>query len=409
MSAVGYVRADHVWKRFTLQKDRADSVGQLLVRMLPRRRAVRSEPFWALRDISFEMPQGRSLGIVGHNGAGKSTMLKVLNRTLQPTSGALSIQGRVSALIELGAGFHPDFTGRENVVLNASILGIGRREIQGRMDEIIAFSGIAPFIDTPVKYYSSGMHARLGFSVAIHVDPEILIVDEVLSVGDTAFQQQCMDRIFRLKRAGVSILLVTHSLDVVERLMDDAVWLDHGQVRARGKPGAVVEAYRQAATPTPAAAEGAGEAATAGPRIEEVEVDGTRAPSGALRSGEPWRIRLRASNAGVAAATVFVEIRLRQPDGVVLAQFSGLRDGAPLHLPAGGEVVTSLSCPDLPLVDGSYDVDAALLRPEGGPVHRANGAATFTVTGAPREGLLAITHRWEGAADRGRAAGDVRA
>ena len=247
MAAV--IEVEHVWKQFLLRRDRADSIGQLLFRMLPsfRRPRPKAEPFWALRDVSFTVEQGKSLGIIGNNGSGKSTMLKLLTRTMRPTRGTIRVQGRISALIELGAGFHPDFTGRENIYLNASILGFTRREIEGKIPEIIEFSELEPFIDTPVKYYSSGMHARLGFAVATAVQPDILIVDEVLAVGDEGFQKKCMDKILAMKRQGVSILLVSHALDTIEALMDEAIWLDHGEVRAAGSPKEVVQAYRKGA------------------------------------------------------------------------------------------------------------------------------------------------------------------
>lgn len=246
------VRVEHLWKRFTLRRDRADSVGKLLVRMLPRRSRPRPEPFWALRDISFEVPEGKSLGIIGTNGSGKSTLLKILTRTMLPTSGRIETRGKISALIELGAGFHPDFTGRENIVLSASLLGIRRREIERRLDDIIEFADIRRFIDTPVKYYSSGMQARLGFAVAIHVEPEILVVDEILAVGDAAFAQKCMDRIRHMQQRGISILLVSHDLGAVERLMDQALWIDRGETRAIGDPADVIRAY-QASLDLPAA------------------------------------------------------------------------------------------------------------------------------------------------------------
>ncbi len=238
------VRVDAVWKRFMLRRDRPDSVGQLMVQMLPWHTRPKSTPFWALQDVSFDLEPGESIGIVGDNGSGKSTLLKILTQTMVPTRGSVSVRGKVSSLIELGAGFHPDFSGRENIVLNASILGIDRRTILKRMDEIIDFAGISAFIDTPVKYYSSGMQARLGFSIAIHVDPTILIVDEVLSVGDQSFQQKCDRRIAEMHASGVSFVLVSHDLDSVERLTDKAIWLTHGRVGAAGKPGKVVEAYR---------------------------------------------------------------------------------------------------------------------------------------------------------------------
>jgi ABC-2 type transport system ATP-binding protein len=248
---MAWVRVENVWKRFTLRRDRADSVGQLMMRMIPGRSRPKPEPFWALQDVSFEVREGKSLGVIGSNGSGKSTLLKLLTGTMRPTSGRIVTRGKISALIELGAGFHPEFTGRENVVLSASLLGIRRRAVERRLDDIIDFADIRKFIDTPVKYYSSGMQARLGFAVAIHVEPELLVVDEVLAVGDEAFQHKCMDRILQMKKRGVSILLVSHSLAAIELLMDQAIWIDRGVVRTIGAPPDVVGAYRTSLeTPT---------------------------------------------------------------------------------------------------------------------------------------------------------------
>lgn len=243
------VTADHVWKQFLLKKDRADSVGQLLFRMVPRFRGGNrptTEPFWALKDVGFEVIRGKGLGIVGDNGSGKSTLLKLLTRTMLPTHGSINVTGKVSALIELGAGFHPDFTGRENVYMNGSILGLTRKEVQRALPAIIDFAELSAFIDTPVKYYSSGMQARLGFSVATAVMPDILIVDEVLSVGDESFQKKCMERIKQMKNNGVSILLVSHALDTITELMDEALWIHRGVVQDTGEPIAVVRRYREA-------------------------------------------------------------------------------------------------------------------------------------------------------------------
>ncbi len=240
------IRVEGVWKRFLLRRDRADSVGQLMVQMLPWHTRPKSTPFWALQDISFSLGQGESIGVIGDNGSGKSTLLKILTRTMLPTAGRVSVRGKVSSLIELGAGFHPDFSGRENIVLNASILGIDRQTIMKRMDEIVEFAGISGFIDTPVKYYSSGMQARLGFSIAIHVDPSILIVDEVLSVGDETFQQKCNKRIAEMHASGITFVLVSHDLESVERLTDQAIWLTHGVIGAQGRPRQVIDAYRTA-------------------------------------------------------------------------------------------------------------------------------------------------------------------
>ena len=200
--------------------------------------------FWALRDISFEVKHGEAFGIVGHNGAGKSTALKILSRIMKPTKGRMVVNGRLSALIEVSAGFHPDLTGRENIFLNGTILGMRKREIASKLDQIVAFSGLEEFIDTPVKRYSSGMYARLGFSIAAHVDPEVLIVDEVLSVGDFVFQQKCMERMREIIDRGTTVLFVSHNLKSVAELCDRAVLLEHGKAVAIGPTDSIVRRYR---------------------------------------------------------------------------------------------------------------------------------------------------------------------
>jgi ABC-type polysaccharide/polyol phosphate transport system ATPase subunit len=199
--------------------------------------------FWALQDINFEVKQGESLGIIGHNGAGKSTALKILSRIMRPTKGRMIVNGRLSALIEVTAGFHPDLTGMENIFLHGTILGMTKREIQSKLEQIIAFSGIEEFIETPVKRYSSGMYARLGFSVAAHVDPEVLIVDEVLSVGDFVFQQKCMDRIRAVIKSGTTVLFVSHNLKAVTEICQRAMLLDHGKILALGETDCVARKY----------------------------------------------------------------------------------------------------------------------------------------------------------------------
>jgi ABC-type polysaccharide/polyol phosphate transport system ATPase subunit len=398
---VGRIRVDGVSKRFQLRRDRADSVGQLLVRMLPGRRPPPAEPFWALRDVSLEMAEGRSLGVIGHNGAGKSTLLKILTHTMQPTTGSVLVRGRTSALIELGAGFHPDFTGRENIVLNASILGIPRREIERRMTEIVEFSGIAPFIDSPVKYYSSGMYARLGFSVAIHVDPEILIVDEVLAVGDQAFNERCMARILQMKRSGVGILLVTHGLDAVENLMDDAVWLDHGRVRAAGSPRDVVHAYRShtASPPQESSASTAPDDRAVGNglvRVAGVEVTAQEQTRdlNILRTAEPARCQLLADNAGPEALPVHARIVIRRPDGLEVADLTTRARGIPLVLPPGRTTFV-VHIDALLLAPGRYEVDAQLLSAEGILLHETTRAAVFQVRATiGHQGVCVLPHHW---------------
>ncbi len=210
------------------------------------RRRTESLPsaFWALRDVSFDVEAGEVFGVIGSNGAGKSTLLKVLNGTLEPTAGAVHILGKKSALIELGAGFHPDFSGRDNVLLNGLILGMTSSEIRARFDEIVAFAEVEAFIDVPVKYYSSGMYARLAFAVATAVRPEILLVDEILAVGDAAFQEKSMSRILGLREElGTSIVLVSHNMGLVRSLCSNAIWLRNGEVQAGGDSGTVVSDY----------------------------------------------------------------------------------------------------------------------------------------------------------------------
>lgn len=199
----------------------------------------------ALRNVSFEVHRGEAFGIIGRNGSGKSTLLKLISGILKPTSGYVTVNGRIAALIELGAGFHPEITGRENIYINGIMLGLSRREIDQRFDRIVEFSGIADFLDQPVKTYSSGMYVRLGFAVAVHVDPEILLIDEVLSVGDEEFSARCIAKIQEMKYRGVTLVFVTHQLDQVRKLCDRALWLDHGQLEAIGDPARIVDAYLQ--------------------------------------------------------------------------------------------------------------------------------------------------------------------
>jgi ABC-type polysaccharide/polyol phosphate transport system ATPase subunit len=224
---------------FRLYKERNNSLKAALMR---GGRAV-SEDFWALRDVSFSVPQGETFGLIGENGSGKSTMLKCLTRILRPDKGTIRVNGKVSALLELGAGFHPELSGRENVFLNGAILGLSQKEIRRRFDSIVDFAGIAQFIDEPVKNYSSGMYVRLGFSVAINVDPEVLLVDEVLSVGDEAFQRRCSEKFADLKHEGKTIVLVSHSMMSVQQICDRVAWFEHGVLQEIGTPRDTIEKY----------------------------------------------------------------------------------------------------------------------------------------------------------------------
>ncbi|GEN81636.1 ABC transporter ATP-binding protein [Actinotalea fermentans] len=233
------IRVEDLSKVFRLHTERRSSLKEIVV----RGRSRRAGSFQALEGVSFEVPRGTTVGLIGHNGSGKSTLLKILAGVYRPTSGGVVVDGRVSALLELGAGFHGELTGRENIYLNGSILGMSRREIESSIQEIIAFAGIGEFIDSPVKVYSSGMYVRLGFAIAVTLDPEILIVDEIIAVGDEEFQRKCFDHLFRLRNQGTTIVLVTHSMGLAAELCDTAVWLDHGHVRAIGPAPEVISEY----------------------------------------------------------------------------------------------------------------------------------------------------------------------
>jgi lipopolysaccharide transport system ATP-binding protein len=235
------IEFNNVSKRFTLHREKRDTVQERVAGLFRPR--AQADEFWALRDVSFSVGKGESIGLVGHNGAGKSTALKLMTRILRPTTGTVQMQGRVAALLELGSGFHPDLSGRENVFLNGSLLGFSRRDMELRLDEIIDFSGIGDFIDMEVKHYSSGMYTRLAFAVATSVDPDILITDEVLAVGDETFQRKCMDRIFQFRQQGKTIVFVSHALETVRTLCDHAIWLDHGHGKAFGSANSVIDAY----------------------------------------------------------------------------------------------------------------------------------------------------------------------
>jgi ABC-type polysaccharide/polyol phosphate transport system ATPase subunit len=240
--AVVVTGATKVYRRF-LHKNQFKTLksalltGSLLSDLKP------DETFTALEGVSFEIPTGTMLGVIGENGSGKSTLLKLLAGITKPTSGSIDVRGRISALIELGAGFHPEISGRENVAINGIMLGLNKRQVEERFDDIVAFAELEDFIDAPVKTYSSGMYVRLGFAVAVHVEPEVLLIDEVLAVGDEAFTRKCLDKIGEFRRRERTILLVTHSLGLVERMCDDAIWLRNGKVADRGDPKRVVDAY----------------------------------------------------------------------------------------------------------------------------------------------------------------------
>jgi lipopolysaccharide transport system ATP-binding protein len=237
------IRVNGLSKRYTIGRTLHGSLREQLAEVLRSGARARGENFWALRDLSHEVPRGAALGIVGRNGAGKSTFLKLLSRITHPTHGCIEIRGRVASLLEVGTGFHPELTGRENILLNGTILGMTRQEVRRRLDAIVEFSGISQFLDTPVKHYSNGMYVRLAFSVAAHLEPEVLIVDEVLAVGDAEFQTKCLGKMNAVTQEGRTVLLVSHNMGALRRLCTSGIVLDQGQLVAQGTMESCIEAY----------------------------------------------------------------------------------------------------------------------------------------------------------------------
>ncbi|WP_217990923.1 ABC transporter ATP-binding protein [Curtobacterium sp. 'Ferrero'] len=235
------VSVEHVSKRFRMYHERNDSLKSMVMR---GKKSVH-EDFWALKDVSFEVPHGTTFGLIGKNGSGKSTLLKCLAKILWPEEGSITARGKQASLLEVGSGFHPELSGRENVFLNGSILGMSRKEVTRKFDEIVSFSGVGHFIDQPVKNYSSGMYVRLGFSVAVAVTPDILVVDEVLAVGDATFQKRCRTKFKEMKEEGRTVILVSHSMNTVKDMCDEVAWLNEGELKMIGKTNDVVAAYNE--------------------------------------------------------------------------------------------------------------------------------------------------------------------
>ena len=331
--------------------------------------------FWALHDVSFEVQPGEAFGIIGDNGAGKSTMLKLLAGIMRPTTGRIEVRGRLSALIEVSAGFHPDLTGRENVYLNGTILGLKRNEIRQRFDEIVAFSGLEQFIDTPVKRYSSGMFARLGFSVAAHVDPDVLLVDEVLSVGDYLFQQKCVERIESVIASGTTVVFISHNLRAVGSLCDRSLLLQKGKVMMLGPTSEVLKQYL-----------GGGEkrrALDSGKDLEitRVTVKNESGPSAEFRSGDKMWITVEA-RARSRHDDVSVVVQIVDDRSYPLFDTCTDRLGQDAITLEAGEEFTCTFELDLGLAEGTFHVNGFLFRyTTNQPFDRWSAAATFFVSG----------------------------
>ena len=354
------VLLDGLGKRFRLTHDRNWT---LKATVLAGHR-TRYEEFWALRGIDLDIPHGSTFGIIGGNGSGKSTLLKMLAGILRPDEGTATVNGRLSALLELGAGFHPELTGRENVYLNGAILGFTSKEIRRRFDDIVGFAELDRFIDEPVRNYSSGMYVRLGFSVAIHVEPEILLVDEVLAVGDHTFQKRCLDRFAQLKAEGRTIILVSHDLDMVGWLCEQTAWIQQGTLRAVGPSPNVIERFLDGAddSPTPVAPSPSAPRRFGGLGPDDLVravdlVDANGHPMDRVGSGRPVRFRVRV-DADQVGETVTVALGLYRADGTHVASINS--GAAARAADEAGTVEVDYAVDSLAVQPGIYELSVAL-------------------------------------------------
>jgi ABC-type polysaccharide/polyol phosphate transport system ATPase subunit len=434
MNAIEVRNASKVYRRYSRRRQFATLKSALLSGSLIRDLAP-DETFPALQDVTFDVPRGRTLGVIGRNGSGKSTLLKLVAGISKPTTGTVTVHGRISALIELGAGFHPEISGRENVFINGIMLGLTKREITRRFDEIVEFAELQDFIDAPVKTYSSGMYMRLGFAVAIHVDPEVLLVDEVLAVGDEGFTHKCLDKFAEFKRRGKTILLVTHSLGMVERFCDEAIWMNGGRLQAMGDPKRVVGAYithveegeeRHLAAGDARTREAAGLAspddpasavlpdnpieAVEGPAdmfrategrwgSREVEITGVQLLGGngesghVFHTGEPVTINVR-MRAPVEVTDFVVGVGIFNAEGIcVYGTNTSLDEYRSVRML--GDAEASFAIETLDLVEGTYKLDVAIHKFDGYPYDYHRLLYTFRVKSRTKDvGIYRPRHHW---------------
>jgi ABC-2 type transport system ATP-binding protein len=349
---------DQVAKRFRVYRERNDTLKSAVMR---RRRAAYEE-FWALDGVSLEIAEGSTYGLIGDNGSGKSTLLKTMARILRPDRGEIRVTGRLAALLEVGSGFHPEMSGRDNIYLNGSILGMTRAEIDRKFDDIVGFSGVEQFIDQPVKNYSSGMYVRLGFSVAIHVEPEVLLVDEVLSVGDAAFQERCAEKFVDFRREGRTVVVVSHALDSLRAMCDEVAWLSHGKLIETGPASTVLTRYqddartdmRESATEDRGPRWGTGEA-----EITRVELLSDGRPIETVMAGAQLTVRLHVDAHERIERPVF-GLAIDTSDGVYLWA-NNTRDAQFSLAAIEGPTVVECNIPRLALHPGAYSVRASVV------------------------------------------------
>ena len=365
------IALEGVSKRFALHHERPRSFQEVFLAVLRGEIRRRHEEFWVLRNVDLRVERGESIALIGPNGAGKSTVLKLVSRIIEPTLGQVHVQGRVGALLELGAGFHPDLTGRENIFLHGSILGLSRPEVRRRFDDIVSFAELERFIDVPLRHYSSGMYVRLGFAVAVHTDPEILLVDEVLAVGDQNFQHKCLERIAEMKKTGITICYVSHDLGTVRKLCSQAVWIEDGLVQAAGDVANTISSYlrhmasreesRLAGKPAPAlvATNNAQRRwGTGGAQITAVRfLDGSGNEKKVFHVGESWEARLSYLARQRIERPIF-GLAVHRDDGVHVCGPNTSFAGLDIPFVEGaGEII---SVDSLPLMEGTYQVSVAV-------------------------------------------------
>jgi ABC-type polysaccharide/polyol phosphate transport system ATPase subunit len=407
VNAIEVVDVHKLYRRYGRRKHFATLKSALLSGELLRE-LKGDEALHALRGVSFAVESGRTFGIIGRNGSGKSTMLKLIAGIGKPSSGVVRVSGRVSALIELGAGFHPEISGRENVFINGMMLGLTKRQIGERFDDIVTFAGLQDFIDAPVKTYSSGMYMRLGFAVAVNVDPDVLVVDEVLAVGDEAFTHKCLDKFGEFKRRGKTILIVTHQLELVQRFCDESLWLDSGVSKAQGDPKRVIDAYlldvagaenrEQAITDHRPPTADQGRWGSREVEITDVELRGPSGATHVFNSGDRAEIRFRAHATQPITDFVF-GVAIFNSDGVCCygtnTHIEGARPGQ-LH----GNADVHFAIESLDLVEGTYSADVAVHRENGAPYDYHRKLYTFRVVSSVKDvGVFRPRHHWAFAGD----------
>jgi ABC-type polysaccharide/polyol phosphate transport system ATPase subunit len=383
MSAPASIQIQSLSKVYQLGvRERTRQIREDLARLFQRGHRRERELLWALRDVSFEVPQGQVVGIIGRNGAGKSTLLKILSRITYPTSGSIRVRGRVASLLEVGTGFHEELTGRENIYLNGSILGMRRREIDRHLDAIVEFSGLSQFVDTPIKRFSSGMRLRLGFAVAAHLDPDLLIVDEVLAVGDAAFQKKCISAMEDLRTGGRTVLFVSHNMAAVENLCSRGLWIDRGQLCLDGEAKDVIRAYLGSFGAEEASGDGlqaesrtgSGEARFT--RVELLSPEGGTSPI--IQSGDGLIVRMHYRAERRVMHPVFT-VRLYTGMGTLITETSTSLHGLTIAALEPGEGHIDLQIDTLNLIPDRYALMFALASGLDGRVCDADVRATLDV------------------------------